>query len=256
MTFQIGVRVARDTGPLLAEVSSVVDYVLLEFMPGSALSPWQLYALDALGKSKAVTLHGFHSLSSPGIFTQEVIGPIQEAVDRSGASWYSEHICFALINAEGSDVVTLAAPLDDETLQAICENAAVLREHLSVPLLLENLGRPIIWPWDDIDEIDAVHQIVNQTGCELVLDLAQAATSAATRGQSLLDYVMLFPHGRIREIHIGPDGTEIGQEYLEVLQALLRAGPFRAVTVEGAEEDYQVALRCIEQLRDLSATAG
>jgi uncharacterized protein (UPF0276 family) len=258
MTFQIGIRVDSDAGPLLMEVSSMVDYLLLEFVPGCPLSPWQLYALNSLGESKAVTLHSFHSLSTPGIFTQEVVGRIQEAVDRSGASWYSEHICFALTKEGTDDVVTLAAPLDDQTLQVICENAAVLQKHLSVPLVLENLGRPFMWPWDDIDEIVAIDQIVKQTGCKLVLDLAQASTSARTRGQSLLDYVTLYPLDSIHEVHVGPgrEGAELGQEYLDVLRALLGGGSFSAVTVEGAEEDYRVAQRCIEQLRDLSMTTS
>ena len=253
MAFQIGIRVERDSGPLLTEIASLVDYVLLEFHPQAPLSPWQLYTLDSLEKSRAVTLHGFHSLSTPGVFTQEAIDRIQEAVDRSGASWYSEHICFALTNEAGSDIVTLAAPLDEQTLQIVCENAVGLKNRLSVPLLLENLGRPVIWPWDDIDEIDAIHQIGNRTGCKLVLDLAQAATSAHTRGQPLLDYVASYPGDSIHEIHIGPEGEgkELGEEYLGALHALLRAGEIQAVTVEGAERDHLIAQRCIEQLRDL-----
>jgi len=258
MTFQVGIRVDSDAGPLLTEVSSIIDYLLLEFVPGCPLSAWQLYALNNLGGSKAVTLHSFHSLSTPGVFTQEVIDSIQEAIDLSGASWYSEHICFAITKEGTDDVITLAAPLDDESLQVVCENAALLQEKLSVPLLLENLGRPFVWPWDDIDELTAIDQIVTRTGCKLVLDLAQASTSARTRGQSLPDYVAHYPPGSVQEVHVGPgaEGTELDREYLDLLRTLLLSEALHAVTLEGAEDDYRVAQRCIGQLRDLRTATG
>jgi len=116
------------------------------------------------------------------------------------------------------------------------------------------LGRPVRWPWDDIDEIVATRHLVDQTGCSLLLDLAQAATTARARDESLLSYVTRFPCERIYEIHIGPerDSTELGQECLDALHVLLRVGAVQAVTLEGAEKDCGLAVRCIEQLRDLT----
>jgi uncharacterized protein (UPF0276 family) len=242
---KIGARVTSTLEPI-AKCVDLLDYILIEFSSGLPLSDQQRALAAQIRGHTDIVLHGFDSLTTPDAFDDDALSHVRETVDCVGALWLSEHICFAM--SRDGLVTTLAAPLTPQSIETICANAIRLRDELSSPLLLENLGRLVVWPWDIVDEVEAIHEILSATGCHLLLDLEQADTSAETRGISLSQYVRLLPLDRVYEVHVGTDEDA----FLSVLEEMLSLAPIQAITLEGAGYDHAGTRRQLERLCTLA----
>jgi hypothetical protein len=243
-TPQIGVR-AESWGVECA-LAGEIDYLLVEFR---GRTPWPEEVqrrLVELEGDIGVALHGFDSLSSPGEFDDETLGQIGHMVESSGARWLSEHICFAF--PHNGRTLTFAAPLTPAAIDTVCANAVRLRDHIGIPVLVENLGRPVLWPWDTVDEIEAIGHIIRESECGLLLDLDQAATSAQSRGITTRHYVERLPLAYVYEVHLG-----MGQESLDLLQHILGLAPVRAITLEGMSDNLDDTRAFLDQMRKVTA---
>lgn len=247
---QIGVRINAAVARALPSWKDLIDYVLVEFAGSRPWTDEQRQRVRQVREGVDIVLHGFDSLSRPDSFSAETLQAMESMIEESDPLWFSEHICFTVPRAiDGQDgVTTFAAPLTPQTIDTVCANAIRLRDSADVPFLLENLGRPILWPWDVVDEVEAIRRIVTETGCELLLDLDQSRTSAMLRGMSLAEYVRELPLDRVHEVHVGLE-TEVD----DVLEELLSHGRVRAITLEGAGDDPGVSQARLVQLHELAA---
>jgi uncharacterized protein (UPF0276 family) len=242
---RIGVR-ANLASTSIDKLTGDVDYILVTFRAREPWSDERRTRVAQLRRLVDFSLHGLDSFSSEHEFDGEALAQIQQMVEGSGAGWLSEHICFATPYQDYT--LTFAATLTPESIDTVIANAVRLRNHLNIPLLLENLGRPVIWPWDTIDEIEAIQHITRASGCFLLLDLEQAVGGAETRGVPVREYVAQLPLDSVYEVHIGMD-----EESLSLLQEVLALAPVRAITLEGIADDVDDTRRALEHLRELVA---
>jgi len=149
----------------------------------------------------------------------------REWVRLTGTPWTSAHIGYGLSDATAPPCLGHDSPTADGLRSALFDNmvrnARSLQSALSVPLLLENMP---LFP-------DPIHlhtstaaficEVIEATGCDLLLDLAHARVTASTLGIDAQEYILQLPLDRVREIHVS--GPRRLSEVRASLSAKLRA---------------------------------
>jgi uncharacterized protein (UPF0276 family) len=133
-----------------------------------------------------------------------------------------------------------------------------------VPVLLENMPRSQPSPHDYLVDPAFVSQVVRESGCHLLADLAHARISAAMRNEPVRDYLQELPLDRVMEVHLsGPRPLVIAPELLQDSHDTLQAEDYalldwlldrcrpRAVTLEYWRQPAAV----VEQLQRLRQMA-
>lgn len=180
----------------------LVDYLKVGPFMGQA-------AIVALRPLYPLLLHLDDTLSGRQLPDEGMVGRICGWVDLCATPWASEHIGFSVPDTtlDGALVTQPAGALltREETQANIIRNARALAAQLPVPLLLENLPLFPNLAHLHICEPDFVAQVIEETGCGLLLDLAHAQVSADVLGYEIHDYLSRLPLHRTVEIHLsGP----------------------------------------------------
>jgi len=127
------------------------------------------------------------------------------------APMVSEHVAF--VRSGGVEVGHLTpVPRTREAVRVVAHNVAQARRHLpDVPLLLENIACTLRWPagpGDIADEGLFYADVVEATGCELLLDLGNLLANARNAGVDPRAALGGFPLAAVAMIHVA-GGREI-----------------------------------------------
>jgi uncharacterized protein (UPF0276 family) len=253
----ISVHVSPHLLELLREGAVEVNYL--------KVGPWLgRENVPSLNSDRPLLFHSDLILSGSQPLSPAVLAETQAWLALTGSPWLSAHIGFSceaitweqtFVPAPGTRLLS-----GDEARANIVRNARQLAAAVAVPLLLENIPRFFNRAHDHVTAPDFVAQVIAETGCGLLLDLAHARVSAAALGYAVPDYLARLPLARTVEIHVsGPrwrdgvlsDAHEPLQEedYRLLAWVLGRTRP-RLVTLEYARDKAALA----EQIRRLQQT--
>lgn len=166
---------------------------------GSELSP----ALAALReRGVPVVPHGV-SLGLAGAARPDPdrIARLARAAQLLDAPLVSEHVAFVRAGGVGlhSDVLPaghlVPGPRTRESLAVLVANVRETMAGLPVPLALENPASTLPWPEDEFSEADFLTELVERTGCWLLLDLANIYVSTRTH-EVVNDHLVNRQHAR------------------------------------------------------------
>src|SRR5688572_835196 len=126
----------------------------------------------------------------------------------------TEHV--ALTQAGGREIGHLTAvPFTREAVRAVAKNVDRARRQLpDVPLLLENIAWTLRWPEDEMAEADFYAEIVEATGCDLLLDLANLHANAVNAGVDPRGLLRAHPLDRVGMVHLA-GGMDDGGFYVD-----------------------------------------
>lgn len=114
----------------------------------------------------------------------------------------SEHIAF--VRAGGVEIGHLTPlPRTRDAVEVIIENVRAAKQHLSVPLALENIAALFDWPDAEMTEIEFVSEILRQTACPLLLDLANLYANSRNVGVDPAQYLDAICNWPIAYVHMG-----------------------------------------------------
>lgn len=198
----------------------------------------------ALSDRWPVVPHGVKlSLASASGIDAEKVELLASLARELGAPVVSEHV--ALTSAGGREIGHLMpAPRTEALLRVVAKNVARLRSALpDVPLLLENIAAPFGFADDAIPEAELYCRIVESTGCDLLLDVANLYANAVNRGEDPLAVARNFPLDRVGMIHLAGGVFEDGFYFdthahpvpdavFEVLAAVLAVNPEVPILLE------------------------
>ena len=128
---------------------------------GRAHYPVSLHGVG-LGLGSAVGIDPWH------------LDQLAQLVHQIEPSRVSDHACFARGQVAGTDVHAadlLPIPFNDAALDVLCSNVQRVQERLQRQLLVENLSAYITPAGDTLLEPDFLNQLVNRTGCGLLVDV-------------------------------------------------------------------------------------
>lgn len=130
----------------------------------------------------------------------------------------SEHVAFVRAGADPhglhADVLEaghlVPPPRTRDALSVLCENIAVAQAELPVPLALENVTGTLRWPEDEYDEPDYLCELVERTGCWLLLDIANLYATCSIHGGDPAALLRRMPLDRVAYVHIAGGAIEDG----------------------------------------------
>ena len=113
----------------------------------------------------------------------------------------SEHIAF--VRAGGTEAGhLLPLPRSWEAVETIVDNVRRAQAELPVPIALEPIAALVEWPDDELTEAAFLTEILDRTGADLLLDVANVYANARNRGEDPLALIDQLPLERIAYVHV------------------------------------------------------
>ena len=119
-----------------------------------------------------------------------------------GSPLVSEHVAFVRSGGRESGHL-LPIPQTAGALRVLVENVKAVQDQLPVPLALENISALFEWPERDYSEAEFLSQLVERTGCYLLLDVANVYANARNLGGDGRALFAGLPLDRVAYVHMG-----------------------------------------------------
>jgi uncharacterized protein len=140
--------------------------------------------LHAARERWPVSLHGVGlGLGSAVGIDEQHLQRLASLVQRIEPVRVSDHACFARAPrrdggpvVHGSDLLPIA--FTDAALNIMVANVQRVQDHLKRPLLVENLSAYLHWADDGLAEPDFFNQLLQRSGCGLLLDVNNLVVNA------------------------------------------------------------------------------
>jgi uncharacterized protein (UPF0276 family) len=159
--------------------------------------------LTALRQNYALSLHGVGlSIGGADDLDRNHLARIKVLCDRYEPESFSEHLAWS--THEGAylnDLLPL--PYTETTLTRVASHIAQVQETLGRQMLLENPSSYLVFAESTLSETEFLQELVNRTGCGLLLDVNNVFISATNLGLSAQAYIDAYPLAHVGEIHVG-----------------------------------------------------
>lgn len=177
----------------------VVEVIIDDYFNAPAS---QLRALRTLAGQVHVIYHGVGlGLATSLPVDQKRIEKLARVLDRLAPDVWSEHLAF--VRAGRIEIGHLAAPPRSlSTLEGTLENLERLKKTVGSYPALENIATLIDPPGSKMSEPQWVGAILDQSGCDQLLDLHNLYSNAINFGADPVNYLNAFPLDRVRVVHL------------------------------------------------------
>lgn len=178
----------------------------------------------------------------------------------------SEHIAFVRVGGVEAGHL-LPVPRTREAVDAVVANVRRTQAALGgVTLALEPIAALFDWPDPELTEGQFLTEILDRTGCALLLDVANVYANARNRGESPTDLLDALPLERIAYVHVAGGSEHDGfyhdthtdptpPEVLDLVEKLCARTTPPALMLE-RDGDYPPAADLTRELDALCAAAG
>ena len=206
---------SRDTLPAAAGVglrAQHVRHVLAERPP----VPWfevhsenyfvdggpVLAALERVRSDYPVSLHGVGlSLGSTDPLSRAHLDKLARLIARIDPALVSEHLCWSGVGGRHfNDLLPL--PFTEEALAHVCRRIDDAQQYLGRTIAVENISAYLAFDDSTLPEWEFVAQVIERTGCKLLLDVNNIYVNAVNHGFDAERYLAAMPAEAIAEIHL------------------------------------------------------
>ncbi len=172
--------------------------------------------LDAIRDRFPISLHGVClSVGGRDPLDEDHLERLAALVERVEPALFSEHLAWS---ADGGFHLNdlLPPPLTKQTLTRISEHVDQIQTRLKRRILIENPSSYLDWACNDIPEADFLNEVVQRTGCAILLDINNVFVSAANIGLNADSYIDKINADAVAEIHLAGHSVDTYQN-VEVL---------------------------------------
>lgn len=161
----------------------------------------RLEALIEIAQKNPISIHGVGaSLGSPEPISRDHLQRIKRLCELVPFASFSEHIAWS--GFEGNYFNNLMpAPLTKASVKYTSDNINRLQDTIQKPILVENPSN-YIELMSELDEAEFLMQLVNNTGCGLLLDVNNLFISGNNINIDVPAYIKTLDKDVIGEIHI------------------------------------------------------
>ena len=165
----------------------------------------------------ALSLHGVGlSIGGEGPLDHAHLARLAALVERYQPHSFSEHLAWS---SHGPVFLNDLLPLayDDATLKRVCEHIDQVQSTLKRRMLLENPSTYLLFQHSTLDETDFIREVIQRTGCGLLLDVNNVYVSCINHQQDPLAYLNALPLHSVGEIHLAgfaEDADSLGDRLL------------------------------------------
>ena len=157
---------------------------------------------EAIRDLYPVTLHGVGmSLGSADALNIDYMTKLKALVDRLEPVYVSDHIAWVSIDGKYTHDL-LPLPYTLEAQKNIIDKIFQAQDILGRTLLVENPSSYLMFNYSEMSEQEFVGGVLEQTGCQLLLDVNNLYVSAQNHDFSATEYLAALPKDKIKEIHL------------------------------------------------------
>ena len=126
---------------------------------------------------------------------------LKQLLDRYQPQSFSEHLAWS---THGDIFLNDLLPLAYTalTLQRVCEHIDQVQTHLQRRMLLENPATYIEFAESAMDEASFISEVIQRTGCGLLLDVNNVFVTCANHGRDPHAYLRALPLAHVGEVHL------------------------------------------------------
>lgn len=149
-----------------------------------------------------LSLHGVGlSIGGARPLDRRHLARLRRLIVRYQPDAFSEHLAWSTHDGVFLNDL-LPAPYNQETLARVCENIDQAQTALRTRMLLENPSTYVAFENATMSEIAFLREVVDRTGCGLLLDVNNVYVSATNHGFDPTAYLDAFPIEHVGEIHL------------------------------------------------------
>jgi hypothetical protein len=129
------------------------------------------------------------------------LGRLAALIDRYQPAVFSEHLAWS---GHGGRYLAdlLPLPWTGATLHRVCEHVDRVQTRLKRRLLLENPATYLEFAESSFSEAGFLTEVLQRTGCALLLDLNNVFVSCTNHGRDAQDYVAALPLQQVAQLHL------------------------------------------------------
>lgn len=161
-----------------------------------------LHYLDRIRRDYPMVMHGVSlSIGSADPVDFAYLGQIKRLAERIEPAWISDHICWtgtASLNMHD----LLPMPYTRQALDHMAARIGEVQDFLGRPLVLENASTYVSFRSDEFTEWDFIAELVQRSGCELLLDVNNVYVSSVNHGFAPRRFIDAIPAAAVRQIHL------------------------------------------------------
>jgi uncharacterized protein (UPF0276 family) len=163
------------------------------------------HVLEHIVSVRPVVMHGVSmSIGSTDPLNLTYLRQLKELSDFVKPVWISDHLCWTGV-AHLNTHDLLPMPLTLESLHHVAERVSKVQDILQRPLILENPSTYLQFQNSTLHEWEFMTELVNKTGCGLLLDVNNVFVSGINHGFDPEFYIRNIPHYAVVQMHIaGP----------------------------------------------------
>ena len=162
-----------------------------------------LAQLRHLSQNFPISVHGVGlSIGAEGPLDPDHLARLKHLVDWLQPASFSEHLAWSTHDSHFLNDL-LPVVYTEATLATVCDHIDQVQTLLGRQMLLENPSTYVAFSDSEMSEIDYIKQIVERTGCGLLLDVNNVFVSATNQQTDPYSYIDAFPVEAVGEIHLG-----------------------------------------------------
>lgn len=200
--------------------------------------------LDQISETYPIVCHGLSlSIGSVEELDWEYLKRLKAFLKKYNVPWYSDHLCFTYKNGQNlHDLLPL--PFTKETIKHVSERARIVQDYLEIPFALENVSSYLVVTKPEMSELEFTHEILNQSGCKILLDINNAFVNQFNHGLNAKEFIESFQREQIAQIHIAghyqesenliidSHGEEVCEDVWKLLNDLGKKMPLPPILIE------------------------
>jgi uncharacterized protein (UPF0276 family) len=129
------------------------------------------------------------------------VAHLAAVADALGSPVVSDHIAFT--RAGGLDTGhLLPVPRSRASLDVLVEHVREAQAELPAPLAVENIASLMSWPGSELTEVQFLTELLDRTGCLLLLDVANLYADACNLGLDVGAFLAGLPLERLAYVHV------------------------------------------------------
>jgi len=157
--------------------------------------------LDEAAEIFSISSHGLSlSIGSPDPLDFDFLKKIKSFIKQYNIQIYSEHLSYSKCdNAHLYDLLPI--PFTQDAVNHIVNRIKTVQDFLEMPLAIENVSYYTAVA-AEMKEHEFISQIVEQSGCNLLLDVNNVFVNAFNHGYNAKDFINKLPLQKVSYIHM------------------------------------------------------
>lgn len=221
-----------------------------------------------LAQKFPVVLHGVDlSIGTDCPIDDDYLKKIHHVARLTKPKWVSDHLCFTGVPGHSLGQLT-PLPFTDNTVRIVVEHIKQISATFDCPFLVENISYYFLISPTTMSEAEFITRVVGESGCGLLLDLANVRNNAINNNYDPIKFLDQIPLDRVVQIHLAGSSFNRGlmidthshpvdREVFEMLRYTAPKMPMLKGVIVERDQNYppfEELLAELDQIRDILAS--